>query len=385
MFNVFDTIIVSIIILLFPILCYLMYLVVNKDINSKRKELVLKFSLASIFYLIYKFNISFKFNILLLMIPIILTYKNNYKLLYILLNIIMIITNINNSAIYFYIINLILMLILNKNKDFVKSIIITIITTIIFIYNYDNRIYNYLYIIIFVSIANLVYYTIIKGEEIVDFHTEYNTLKREYEVRKSLFKITHEIKNPLAVIKAYIDMFDYDDKDKIKRYIPIMSREVDKLLNLLQDFLLINKDNINKDIMDINLLIEDVIECMSINNIKIDVDNQYDEILTYGDYNRLNQVLTNLIKNSIEANCSKIKIKVSIDNNIISIEVIDNGSGISNSIKEDIYKPFYTTKKNGTGLGVSLSKEIIEAHNGTLSYISDKYTTAKITLHLLDI
>lgn len=385
MFNVFDTIIVSIILLLFPILCYLMYLVVNKDVNSKRKELVLKFSLVSIFYLIYKFNICFKLNILMLMIPIILAYKNNYKLLYILLNFIMIITNINNTAVYFYIINLILMLILNKNKDFTKSIIITIITTIIFIYSYDNKFYNYLYIVVFVSIINLVYYTMIKGEEIVDFHTEYNNLKREYEVRKSLFKITHEIKNPLAVIKAYIDMFDYDDKDKIKRYIPIISREVDKLLNLLQDFLLINKDNINKDIMDINLLIEDVIECMSINNIKIDVDNQYDEILTYGDYNRLNQVLTNLIKNSIEANCSKIKIKVNISDNIISIEVIDNGSGISSSIKEDIYKPFYTTKKNGTGLGVSLSKEIIEAHNGTLSYISDKYTTAKITLHLLDI
>ena len=203
-----------------------------------------------------------------------------------------------------------------------------------------------------------------------------------------MFKITHEIKNPLAVCKAYIDMFDYNNPDCAKRYVPIISGEIDKLLILLQDFLLVNKDNINCDIMDINMMLEDVTDSLKelkdYNiNLKIDED---DEILINGDYNRLTQVVTNLIKNSFEAGADKVDIESNIVEDKLELKVIDNGTGMDMNNIENIFTPFYTTKIDGTGLGVPLSKEIIEAHNGNLSYKNNKKkgVCAKVVIPLLD-
>ena len=160
------------------------------------------------------------------------------------------------------------------------------------------------------------------------------------------------------------------------------------MLLLLQDFLLVNKDNINFDIMDINVLLESINKTMlEIHHMKIDLDASEDEIFINGDYNRLTQVLTNLIKNSYEAHATKVMVKSYIENDKIVIDVIDDGDGIMKKDSKKIFEPFYTTKIDGTGLGVPLCKEIIEAHNGTLNYYDNdnKGTIAKVVLPLLDI
>jgi len=244
-----------------------------------------------------------------------------------------------------------------------------------------------MYILDFIVIANLVLYTINNGEEVINYHLEYKDLKKENEIRKSLFKISHEIKNPLAVCKAYIDLFDINDIETFKKYVPIISREIDKMLILLQDFLLVNKDNINLDIMDINMLLEDTISSiLNLNKFDIELNCSEDEVFINGDYNRLSQVITNMIKNSYEAESSKIIINSYLDCSNVIVEIIDNGTGIENSIMDKIYEPFYTTKKDGTGLGVALSKEIVEAHDGTIKYYNNIIgTTAKISLPLCNI
>ena len=80
-----------------------------------------------------------------------------------------------------------------------------------------------------------------------------------------------------------------------------------------------------------------------------------------------------------------ISIDYEIDSNIFKIIIEDNGPGIAEEEMEKIKEPFYTTKKDGTGLGVSLSCEIIEAHEGTLNYISkvNEGTKVIITLPIL--
>ena len=96
-----------------------------------------------------------------------------------------------------------------------------------------------------------------------------------------------------------------------------------------------------------------------------------------------------MIKNAIEALSSTknpyISIDYEIDSNIFKIIIEDNGPGIAEEEMEKIKEPFYTTKKDGTGLGVSLSCEIIEAHEGTLNYISkvNEGTKVIITLPIL--
>ena len=205
----------------------------------------------------------------------------------------------------------------------------------------------------------------------------------------SLFKISHEIKNPIAVIKAYLDMMDLDNKNQVHKYIPIISDEVNRVLNLLQDFLLVNKVSIAFDIMDINLMIEDVImkekSLLDDKKIKLKVNLIDDEVYIKGDYNRLSQVLINIVKNSIEAINKEngvIKIKNYINKKYIIIVIEDNGYGISKKNLKKIKEPFYTTKNRGTGLGVSLSDEIIKAHGGTLTYVSKENIGTKVIIKL---
>ena len=94
------------------------------------------------------------------------------------------------------------------------------------------------------------------------------------------------------------------------------------------------------------------------------------------------------MKNSVEAipknKKGKIEVKEILNNNNLIISVQDNGTGMSKELLNKIKEPFYTTKPKGTGLGVSLSEEIIKAHNGTLNYESkeNKYTKVIITLPL---
>lgn len=389
----FEEIIFSMILLLFPVLCYLFYVVANKNIDEKRRDLVLKFTLISTFYIIQKYQFDLFYNYLLLTIPLFISYKRNYCLVSFFLVVIGIVYSVLTNNYYFCLIfiHFLQILLFDRKKDFNKWIIIIFSTSLAYVILFNDNIGNNLmYLFAFVAIANLVNYTITKGEDVINYHIEYKDLKKEREIRNSLFKITHEIKNPLAVCKAYIDIFDYDNPDCAKKYVPIISGEIEKMLLLLQDFLLVNKDNINFDIMDINLLLEDIVSTMlDLNQFNIELDYIDDEIFINGDYNRLLQVMTNLVKNSFEAHANYVLIKSYIDSKDIIVEVIDNGEGLKCDRKR-IYEPFYTTKRDGTGLGVALSKEIIEAHSGTLEYF-DNYnnnnvgTIAKISLPLQEI
>jgi nitrogen fixation/metabolism regulation signal transduction histidine kinase len=102
------------------------------------------------------------------------------------------------------------------------------------------------------------------------------------------------------------------------------------------------------------------------------------------DQSQVEQVLINLIKNAIEAigNTGKGIISLTGLNNegVVLIKVEDNGIGISDAIAEDIFVPFYTTKQNGSGIGLSLSKQIMQNHNGSISVSSVRAKGAGFTL-----
>ena len=107
------------------------------------------------------------------------------------------------------------------------------------------------------------------------------------------------------------------------------------------------------------------------NTIKITSITYPEDIALIADYSQVEQILINLIKNASEAlSDSKdgtIQLKASYADDNILIQVEDNGVGISGDIIEDIFVPFYTTKENGSGIGLSLSKQIMQNHDGTIS------------------
>ena len=208
----------------------------------------------------------------------------------------------------------------------------------------------------------------------------------------SLFKIAHEVKNPLAVCKGYLSMIKKDNIDEAFNYIDIINKEVDKSLMIIGDFSEFGKIKLNIDILDISYLVEEVVDTLSSmfksSNAKVFLDLLDDEIFIDADYNRIKQVLVNVFKNSLEAKSSSpllIDVKMKVDNiGYINIIIKDNGIGMSKESLDKISEPFFSTKENGTGLGVALSKEIIELHGGSVRYKSSlgKGTTVIISLPL---
>ena len=391
--NIFDNIVINSILLLFPGIMYLLYLSTNK--NIKNKGIYSTLSLITSFYLLYKFNINLIDTILLLHSVLIIAYLDNKYILANIFGMCIIILYRNELnfiwiLIFIYVVSIILY-ILNSYKKINNIIFLEIFIIISSIDYYVFAKYNNLTsinsIISYIAITNITYIIILLGKKILRVHMNYKELQNEKQIRLSLFKITHEIKNPIAVCKGYLDMIDMNNTKQVHKYIPIIKSEIERLLGILQDYLLINKASMDLDIMDINLLLEDTIEkvnpLLREKNISLNLDIVDDEVYINGDYNRLSQVMINLLKNSIEAittNIGQIKVKSKLKNNNYYIEVIDNGIGMSREVINKMKTPFFTTKKRGSGLGVSLIYEIVEAHGGKVKYSSEYGKGTKVTL-----
>lgn len=404
--NLFQVVFLNVVLLSFPILIFLMYLSTNKTINNKTKNLYLRLTLISSFFMLYNYGINepILIPILVLNSIVIFSYLVDY---YILANIfaiaILLLYNSEFNYIYFLLIIYIMFAItyiIKKVRNINNYIFVEILVFIsgliflIWVYKYNFSYFNiqkiFSIIISYIFITNIFYMMYEEGKNILKVHLNYKELQREKQIRLSLFKITHEIKNPIAVCKGYLDMINVNDSKQVERFIPIIKSEIQRLLTLLQDFLLINKNNIDLDIMDFNMLIEDTIDkldpLLKENNIKLNSNLLDDEIFINGDYNRLSQVIINMLKNSIEAIPNNVKGKISISSKIIKDSCIliieDNGEGMNKDTLNKIKTPFFTTKRRGSGLGVSLIYEIVEAHNGKVSYESKLGSGTKVVIKL---
>ena len=405
----FSTLFSDLIYILCPLFFYIVLISSNNSITNKAKCLIFDLLLLSIVYIVssYITTIYPIITFLLLNSTIIIAYLRNRVIIANILSLLLIMLYYNSfNFMTFMIVPYVILNLFNifKNKynisDFLfidLFLVIDYVFLIIWLLNSNYQVYkslgliNMIFLVIFNYILiHIIYLLYNLGENIIKDNNKYKKIKQDSRIKTSLFKITHEIKNPIAVIKAYLDMMNVKNKKQVEKYIPIIKSEIDRLLNLLEDFLLVNKANVSFDLMDINMLIEDIINrelpLMEANNIEFTSDLIDDEVYINGDYNRLAQVLINIIKNSIEAmdNSDKkiLTIEEVIKDNNVNIIVSDSGNGISKKILSKIKEPFYTTKNRGTGLGVSLSDEIVKAHNGTLDYKSKEFIGTRVTIKL---
>ena len=143
--------------------------------------------------------------------------------------------------------------------------------------------------------------------------------------------------------------------------------------------------------MDLVILLENLEDYLEDlfkkNGIKAEFNIPDEDIYIEADYNRLKQVFINLLKNAIEAKDDekkkkKIKVSLESDNKFMKIIIEDNGVGMDKETLSNVSEMFFTTKKRGSGLGVSLSKEIIEQHNGSILYNSVKGEGTRVIVTL---
>lgn len=399
-FNIF----LNIVILLFPLLVYFIYNC-YLNLNLKRYNMLL-FEICSFssLYLSLKYISMINNDKLLLFcnIPIVLALIKKKDILAIVLSIYLILFSyeVFNLNIILLIIKYLIYYIIylsykKKKKDsyyLIEFIAIFQGFFLAFEYNYVDIDYSlirvFLDVVMFYALTFICLILIDYADKITSLFIEYKELEKEKKLKDSLFKITHEIKNPIAVCKGYLDMLDVDNKDKVRRYIPIIKEEIERCLCITTDFMEFSKIKIDKDIIDINLLLDEINDSFNIllknNDILLDYKRNEEELYINGDFNRLKQVLLNIIKNSIEAieDKGKITIKSIKKNNYIYIEIKDNGKGMAKEEVEKIDELFYTTKKNGTGVGVALCKEIINAHEGIIEYESKLNKGTKVLIKL---
>lgn len=407
----YEGILLSLVCLLFPLSIYIICTAYIKNLDLKTKRIFLELALYSSIYLLIKFGNKdiFIYPMILLNVPLLIAYLKKKIPTAVIISIVLIIfynVHLNIDIVYLVLEYIIYYLVfafttnkLTSNRIittfvFIKSFIISF-EVFFFINPHDSTINNLFLILttmfVFTAVSYLILYFLKKGEETIDLNNIVHELEKEKTLRESLFKITHEIKNPIAVCKGYLDMMDYNDIKKVKRYNSIIKDEIDRTLILMDDFLDYTKIKIDRDEVDLYMLLEDT--CSAVkplfrkNNINLKLDIPDDEVYMMLDYNRLKQVLVNILKNSIEAKDIKkkdsyVSINVKEEKSDIELIIKDNGIGMDKKTLDRVCDMFYTTKEKGTGLGVALSKEIIEQHGGSIKYhsVKDKSTTVIIKL-----
>ncbi|WP_028573546.1 ATP-binding protein [Desulfonatronovibrio hydrogenovorans] len=204
--------------------------------------------------------------------------------------------------------------------------------------------------------------------------------------------IAHEIRNPLFAIGGFANSLlrkgelDEPSREKIK----IILQESKRLDNILKNIINFSRPtqseeldvNVNKVIMDIMQLFRMSCEEQS---IKTEMELTPDLALAKGDPELIKQCLINLIKNSIEAmpDGGTLTMSTSMDQNFIVVRVKDTGQGIPKDIREKIFNPFFSTKKGaGAGLGLAMTKKIVEDMGGRLDLFTQEGRGTTVALHL---
>lgn len=202
--------------------------------------------------------------------------------------------------------------------------------------------------------------------------------------------VAHEIRNPLTTMKGYTEFLQLDEThEERQEYLSIILDEIDRVNNIVEDFMVLAKPKAAElEERDIIPIIKNVVSFLEFEarkrNVKIGFEYQQDIIQIECDENRLKQVFLNFIKNGIEAmpDGGNITVRAGIINNQVQIAIQDTGIGIPQEKLKNIGEPFFTTKKNGNGLGLMVSFKIIESHNGKVFIESElnKGTTFNIVL-----
>ncbi|WP_066306266.1 ATP-binding protein [Bacillus sp. FJAT-29814] len=201
--------------------------------------------------------------------------------------------------------------------------------------------------------------------------------------------VGHEIRNPLASLKGFTQL-QLEANPVANEYYPIMIQEIDRINAIVDDLMYLGKPrepkyekaNIEQIInYTLSLTNHQAVE----NGVTVETIKREPIPIVDCDEGRLKQLFINLIKNAIEAmpDGGRVRIYIQVlDNKKLGISIEDEGPGISKESINNLFEPFYTTKKDGTGLGLIVSHQIAKDHNGDLKIASEQGKGTKVIISL---
>jgi signal transduction histidine kinase len=227
------------------------------------------------------------------------------------------------------------------------------------------------------------------GDSINDLAADLDAnLSRQKELEQSLIRneklaalgrvvagVAHEVRNPLASMKLKIQLAERSksDADKLEKTFNVLREEIDRLDSLVKKLLEVSRPaklNLSR------ILLPELIEQRHLlfsekaagQNVRIDFQTMAEKAEIVADRERLTQVFDNLFNNALEAmpNGGNLEISLEEEAGNYRIKFADDGKGFTETEREQLFEPFFTTKDHGTGLGLTISREIVEAHGGSL-------------------
>ena len=228
-------------------------------------------------------------------------------------------------------------------------------------------------------------------DELEDSAVKLATSEREQAWREMAKQVAHEIKNPLTPMRLSVQSFqrkfdpaDPNIKQKVEEYSKTLIQQIDTMSSIASAFSNFAKMPAQKnETLNIVKIIDLAIDIFTEPYVKF--VSKEEEIIAKFDRTQLIRVITNLVKNAIQAikhvENPTVLIDVYSTQEDVIITVTDNGCGISEENKEKVFEPKFTTKTSGMGLGLAMIKKIVETYEGSISFtsIENKGTTFKVT------
>lgn len=209
---------------------------------------------------------------------------------------------------------------------------------------------------------------------------EISQLERENAWREMAKQIAHEIKNPLTPMKLTIQQLIAAYKDRSTKFDSIFEKVSNTILNQIETLnqiasefsrfarmpnLSLEKINLEEILEEIKILFED-------ENMAITINAELESCIIDGDHSQTRRMFVNLCRNSIQAGARKINFSIYKENNFSCVDVSDNGCGINEEDRQNIFKQNFTSKASGMGLGLKLAKRYMESVEGSIELVQSE-------------
>lgn len=220
---------------------------------------------------------------------------------------------------------------------------------------------------------------------------EWQMIRHQADLFQSLSQMAasmaHEVRNPMASVLGFLQLLRESRPDDVKvvGYTDVMLDEIRRVNEIITEYLSMSKVSVASwELLDLETIVKEMSLLLEgeTNFHSLQLQIKTEPISIYGDVRRIKQVLLNVAKNAIEATPSGgtigIVVKGSRQNAIV--EISDTGTGMSLHTQEQIFQPYFTTKAEGTGLGLAVCREIVEQHGGTITVTSKEGVGTLFTL-----
>jgi signal transduction histidine kinase len=213
-------------------------------------------------------------------------------------------------------------------------------------------------------------------------------------------QVAHEVRNPLSSIGLNVELLEEavgrahfgnaEEAAEAKAMLAAITREVDRLAAVTEQYLSMARPQRQPALQaeDVGTVLDDVLSLgraeLEHSGVSVSVSPGHGEARALVDEAQLKQVLHNLLRNSREAmpGGGRVELSTRADADGVEIEIRDTGCGMTPEVQARIFEPFFTTRERGTGLGLSVSQQVLQAHGGTLRCESAPGAGTTFTLRL---